>query len=274
MANNNNDGGHGAGPANAADLSMYANFKMISSPAPVTYSMFFNMSATQSMHYTPTFFQMGILDENHLAAHQEIGVFTTPYKSTILSMLSYLEETRLHERLNRIVDVTIPPMHFVAITCQMQYNWIIGDVVYEITLTNNFLDGATALIPNNRRMLMEDINWNRNDGNDDGDGENANDNGAGAGAVAGAGDGAGDDNNIRQHARRHAAIDIADPQRIFNVGEVIEFVKRASQTMGIELGDELFDGLWNMWIEERERRLNELIAMRPVRQGGQPRQQP
>lgn len=128
-----------------ADRLYFLNLKMIQ-PKGQTYAMSFDSRNSQSSHNKPTFAEIGLVNEDADEAEQEIGIFTTAYKSAMPSMMPFLRDTIMKDRSNKIDDRTLEPMHFYSITCGMEMTWCISDKEYEIFLTNEMPDGAIPLV--------------------------------------------------------------------------------------------------------------------------------
>lgn len=153
--------------ANNIDIDdiAYVNFAIRLSPPAIgpIYSMLFDMGNPHARHYVPTMREMGAAPDNHRGAEQQIGLFMFEKKCMSLTMMSYLENTIIQDQssMGRSDDLVVVPMRFYLLTPQMDITWINGDVVYDISFSNDPIDNAIQVEPVLGRVQLDNIDWYR-----------------------------------------------------------------------------------------------------------------
>lgn len=125
--------------------------------------MGFDLNHTQSHYFLPTYNNLHAQPEDDEDADQVIAVFSIAYTQAVINMMSYLEDTVIHDRSRLSVDFTLNAMRFYSIDRTLEVSWVVGDIVYAITITNEMPRNARALPPHPHRLVLDHLDWDRND---------------------------------------------------------------------------------------------------------------
>lgn len=197
--------------------------------------MRFDLNHTQSHYFLPTYNNLHAQPEEDEDADQAIAVFSIAYTRTVINMMSYLEDTVIYDRSRLFVDCTLNAMHFYAIDRTLEVSWIVGDMMYNITFTNEIPPNSRAIPPHPHRLVLSHLDWNRNDQPQE---------------------------VIFQHVVHHADMDVArvvlnrvdanaNANRLRNVYihngvDAIEFVRNLAAQLDPEHVHNMFNELWDI----------------------------
>lgn len=126
------------------------------------FTMHFDLNHTQSHYYLPTYNNLLAEPEDEEDADQIIGVSTIMYTQAVVSMMSYLDGTMIHDRSRVTTIRPLLSMHFYPITVSMEASWVVGDIAYDLSFSNDMPANARAIPSHPHRLVLRHLDWDRN----------------------------------------------------------------------------------------------------------------